>query len=77
MNIILLLGLCCLQSNEETYGVLYHFVIYHSRIEGTPVSSTKKNDRHDITEILMKVTLNTIKQKNNQTYSGVQHDLTA
>ena len=30
-----------------------------------PVSSTKKNDRHDITEILLKVTLNTIKQTNN------------
>jgi hypothetical protein len=27
---------------------------------GTPVSSTNKNDRHDITEILLKVELNTI-----------------
>ena len=27
---------------------------------GTPVSSTKKTDRHDITEILLKVALNTI-----------------
>jgi len=27
---------------------------------GTPVSSTNKSDRHNITEILMKVTLNTI-----------------
>ena len=27
---------------------------------GTPVSSTNKTDRHDITEILLKVTLNTI-----------------
>jgi hypothetical protein len=26
---------------------------------GTPVSSTNKTDRHDITEILLKVTLNT------------------
>ena len=31
---------------------------------GTPVSSTNKFDRHDITEILLKKTLNTI----NQTY---------
>ena len=31
---------------------------------GTPVSSTNKTDRHDITEILLKVTLNTIKKKN-------------
>ena len=27
---------------------------------GTPVSSTNKADRHDITEILLKVALNTI-----------------
>jgi len=30
----------------------------------SPVSSTNKTDRHDITEILLKVALNTIKQKN-------------
>jgi hypothetical protein len=29
---------------------------------GTPVSSTNKTDRHDITEILLKVALNTISQ---------------
>jgi hypothetical protein len=29
---------------------------------GHPVSSTIKTDRHDITEILLKVVLNTIKQ---------------
>jgi hypothetical protein len=33
----------------------------------SPVSSTNKTDRHDITEILLKVALNTIKQTNNQT----------
>ena len=32
----------------------------------TPVSSTNKTDRHDITEILLKAALNTIKQTNNQ-----------
>jgi len=31
---------------------------------GTPFSSTNKTDRHDITEILLKVALNTIKQTN-------------
>jgi hypothetical protein len=31
---------------------------------GTPVSSTKKTDRYDITEILLKVALNSIKQTN-------------
>jgi len=33
---------------------------------GIPVSSTNKTDRHDITEILLKVALNTIKQTNEQ-----------
>jgi hypothetical protein len=32
---------------------------------GSPVSSTNKTDRHDIAEILLKVTLNTIKQTTN------------
>jgi hypothetical protein len=31
---------------------------------GTPVSSTNQTDRHDITEILLKVALNTINQPN-------------
>ena len=31
---------------------------------GPPVSSTNKTDRHDITQILLKVALNTIKQTN-------------
>jgi hypothetical protein len=31
---------------------------------GTPVSSTNKTDHHDITEILLKVALNTMKQTN-------------
>jgi hypothetical protein len=34
---------------------------------GPPVSFTNKTDRHDITEILLKVALNTIKQTNKQT----------
>jgi hypothetical protein len=33
---------------------------------GTPVSSINETDRHDITEILLKVTLNTINQPTNQ-----------
>jgi hypothetical protein len=32
----------------------------HDLHPGTPVSSTNKNDRHDITEILLTVALNTI-----------------
>jgi hypothetical protein len=38
---------------------------------GPPVSSTNKTDRHDITEMLLKVELNTIKQIK-QTYSTLQ-----
>ena len=35
----------------------------------TPVSSANKTDRHDITEILLKVALNTLNHKNNITAS--------
>ena len=43
---------------------------------GPPVSSTNETDRHDITEILLKVALNTIKQTNNKTYHcSIRHDL--
>jgi hypothetical protein len=31
---------------------------------GTPVSSTNKTDYHDVTEIVLKVALNTVKQTN-------------
>jgi hypothetical protein len=34
---------------------------------GPPVSSTNKTDRHDITEILLKMALNIITQTNKQT----------
>jgi hypothetical protein len=36
---------------------------------GTPVSSTNNTNHHDITEILLKVALNTIKQQTNKYYS--------
>ena len=42
---------------------------------GTPVSSTNKTDRHDITEIFSKLALNTINQKN-KTYTLVQYHCT-
>jgi hypothetical protein len=32
---------------------------------GTPVSSTNKTDRHDMTEILLKVALNTMNKQAN------------
>ena len=40
---------------------------------GTPVSSSNKTDRHDITEILLKVALSTINQPanwNQRAYTG-------
>ena len=43
--------------------------------QGHPVSSTNKTDRHDITEILLKVALSTIKQTNQvDTPNIVIHD---
>jgi hypothetical protein len=42
---------------------------------GPPVSSTNKTDRHDITEILLKVALNTIKQTNSQNQLPVDGSL--
>jgi hypothetical protein len=62
--------MCC---GTVALMVLGHFTDYLQTIElqispygpqiinqGTPVSSTNKTDQHDITEILLKVVLNTI-----------------
>ena len=38
---------------------------------GTPVSSTNKTESQDITEILLKVALNTIKETNNSNSDGI------
>jgi hypothetical protein len=38
-------------------------MIYRWFSPGPPVSSTNKTDRHDITEILLKKALNTIKKQ--------------
>jgi hypothetical protein len=40
---------------------------------GLPVFSTNKTDRHDKTEILLKVALNTIKQTNKQTINKMRN----
>jgi hypothetical protein len=40
---------------------------------GTPVSSNSKSDCHDITEILLKVSLNTINQSNQIPIFYVKH----
>jgi hypothetical protein len=41
---------------------------------GTPVSSTNKTDCHDITEILLKIALNTINQPNLDYFLTVLYD---
>jgi hypothetical protein len=41
---------------------------------GTPVSPTNKTDRHDITEILLNVSLNTINQAMANTTSYDHYD---
>jgi hypothetical protein len=42
---------------------------------GPPVSSTNKTDRNDITDILLKVALDTIKQTNKPTVNACNHSL--
>jgi len=53
----------------EVYSIQYYVIKFVSDFAkgqwfsaGTPVSSTNKTDLHNITEILLKVTLNTINQ---------------
>ena len=53
-------------------GAQYYVIKFVSDLRrwfspGPPVSSTNKTDRHDITEIMLKVALSTIKQTNKQT----------
>jgi len=54
-------------AHDEVYSIQHYvikFIFYFRHavwfFPGTPVSSTNKSDRHDITEILLKVALNTI-----------------
>jgi hypothetical protein len=42
----------------------------------SPVSSTNKTDRHDLTEILLKVALNTIKPREKMTKQNKYHGKT-
>ena len=52
-------------ASDKVYQLLAHDRWFSP---GTPASSTTKTGRHDITEILLKVALNTIKQTNNIKY---------
>jgi len=63
---------CCEFESRSGRGLQHYVIKFVSATgrwfsPGPSVSSTNKNDRHDITEILLKVALNTIKQTNKQT----------
>jgi hypothetical protein len=54
-------------AHDETYSIQHYVIKFISDLRqvggfsmGTPVTTTNKTDLHDITEILMKVALNTI-----------------
>ena len=53
-------------ANNEVYWIQYHVIKFVSDLRkvGTLVPSTNKAERHDISEILLKVALNTINQPN-------------
>ena len=55
-----------LESSSGEVCLIQHYVIKFvgdlRQVSGFPVSSTNKTDRHNITEILLKVVLNTINQ---------------
>jgi hypothetical protein len=62
---------CCEVESRSGWCVQYYVIKFVSDLwqvewfsTGPPVSSTNKTDHHDITEILLKVVLNTIKQTN-------------
>jgi hypothetical protein len=47
----------------EVYSIQYYVIKFVSdlrQVDGSPVSLTNKNDHHDITEIFLKVALNTL-----------------
>jgi hypothetical protein len=50
---------------QEKQILIKGFVSDLRQVGGFSGSSTNKTDHHDITEILLKVALNTIKQNNN------------
>jgi hypothetical protein len=59
--------------HDELYSIQHYVVKFVSDFatgpwfsSGTSVSSINKTNRHDITEILLKVALNTIDQSTNQ-----------
>ena len=65
--------------HSEVYSIQHYVIKFVSDLRqaggfppGTPVSSTNKTDRHNITEILLKVVLNTISQTNQSIFVFIQ-----
>jgi len=69
-------------ANGEVYLIQHYVIKFVSDLQqlcgflSTRVSSTNKTDRHDITEILLKVAFNTINQSINQPnqYEGLPYE---
>jgi hypothetical protein len=57
---------CSIPTYKEGYSMSLSDDVNLRQVAGSPVSSTNKTERHNITEILLKVALNIIKQTNKQ-----------
>jgi len=62
---IVLYGILPVAASDYPFGIFHCFKLGRCFL---PNSCANKTGRHDITEILLKVALNTIKQTKNQTY---------
>jgi hypothetical protein len=56
--------------SEEGFRLIYRDMV-RVMVLDTPVSFTNKTDHHDITEILLKVVLNTINQPPSKVFSEI------
>jgi hypothetical protein len=54
---------------EQIFYTVYSIWNIHDFLGGAPVSSTSKTDHHDLTEILLKVVLNTLTPVWNKHYN--------
>jgi hypothetical protein len=68
--------------SSEVYSIQHYVIKFVSNLRqvggfspGTPISSTNKTDRQDITEILLKVPLSTINQPTIKDSTHVFHPI--
>ena len=57
-------------TQSDVYNIMWYILSDRWFSPATPVSSTNKTDHHDITEILLKVALNTIRPNLDQLIYG-------